>query len=80
MDGGVPTTIHMEMETLINSPTDDWEFPRDRLQTATVLGSGAFGIVMKGVAQGIKGSLGQVTVAVKMVRGLCVDFIFQRRV
>lgn len=78
MDGGVPTTIHMEMETLISSPTDDWEFPRDRLQTATVLGSGAFGIVMKGVAQGIKGSLGQVTVAVKMVRGLCVDFIFQR--
>ena len=40
---------------------DEWEFPRDRLTITTVLGAGAFGVVMRGLAQGIKGSVGQIT-------------------
>ena len=48
---------------------DAWEFPRDRLRLSTVLGTGAFGLVMRGDAQGIRGSLGKVRVAVKMVKG-----------
>lgn len=61
-DGG-----QMEMEPLV-STTDQWEFPKDRLTITTVLGAGAFGVVMRGLAQGIKGSVGQITVAVKTVR------------
>jgi len=34
-----------------------------------VLGSGAFGLVMKGQAQGIKGCVGKMYVAVKIVKG-----------
>lgn len=59
----------MEMEPLNNLlQPDEWEFPRERLAITTVLGAGAFGVVMRGLAQGIKGSVGQVTVAVKTVR------------
>ena len=49
--------------------TDHWEFPRDRLRLSTVLGSGAFGMVMRGDAQGIRGSSGSVKVAVKVAKG-----------
>ncbi|XP_065053384.1 fibroblast growth factor receptor 1-like [Rhopilema esculentum] len=48
--------------------TDHWEFPRDRLRLSTVLGSGAFGMVMRGDAQGIRGSSGSVKVAVKVAK------------
>lgn len=59
----------MEMQPLMTRQPDEWEFPRDRLTITTVLGAGAFGVVMRGLAQGIKGSVGQITVAVKTVRG-----------
>lgn len=49
---------------------DHWEFPRDRLRLSTVLGSGAFGTVMRGDARGIKGSSGSVKVAVKIAKGI----------
>ncbi|XP_032222346.1 fibroblast growth factor receptor 4 isoform X3 [Nematostella vectensis] len=45
-----------------------WEFPRDRVKTSVVLGSGAFGVVMKADAQGIKGCVGSLPVAVKIVK------------
>ena len=48
---------------------DHWEFPRARLRLSTVLGSGAFGMVMRGDAQGIRGSSGSVKVAVKIAKG-----------
>ena len=51
------------------SRADQWEFPRDRLRLSTVLGAGAFGMVMRGDAQGIRGSIGRVKCAVKMVKG-----------
>lgn len=61
----------IEMEPLIpNYQLDHWEFPRDRLTVTTVLGAGAFGVVMRGLAEGIKGSVGNITVAVKTVRGM----------
>lgn len=46
-----------------------WEFPRDRVRSSVVIGSGAFGMVMKAEAQGIKGCVGSLTVAVKIVKG-----------
>lgn len=51
---------------LTNSP---WEFPRNRVDLQVILGSGAFGLVMKGQAQGIKGCVGKMYVAVKIVKG-----------
>lgn len=53
----------------ISRTPDSWEFSRDRLRISTVLGAGAFGIVMRGTADGIKGTSGSVRVAVKTVRG-----------
>ena len=47
-----------------------WEFPRERLKLGPVLGSGAFGVVMKAQAEGIKGCVGSLPVAVKIVKGL----------
>lgn len=58
---------------LSNNP---WEFPRNRLDCQQVLGSGAFGLVMKAYAQGIKGCVGKMYVAVKIVKGkyfICVN-------
>ena len=49
---------------------DQWEFPRDRLRLSTLLGSGAFGTVVRGDAQGIRGSAGSVKVAVKIAKGI----------
>ena len=51
---------------LSNNP---WEFPRNRVDLQVVLGSGAFGLVMKAQAQGIKGCVGKMYVAVKIVKG-----------
>ncbi|XP_020611511.1 fibroblast growth factor receptor 2-like isoform X2 [Orbicella faveolata] len=50
---------------LSNNP---WEFPRNRVDLQVVLGSGAFGLVMKAQAQGIKGCVGKMYVAVKIVK------------
>ena len=55
-----------EATAIYNSP---WEFPRNRVDLQMVLGSGAFGLVMKGHAQGIKGCVGKMYVAVKIVKG-----------
>lgn len=71
MDGYPAGAIEMQplMVQQQQHEADEWEFPRDRLTITTVLGAGAFGVVMRGLAQGIKGSVGQITVAVKTVRG-----------
>lgn len=46
-----------------------WEFPRDKLKlTGKQLGSGAFGIVLKGEAYGLREDNEPVIVAVKMVK------------
>ncbi|XP_017764514.1 PREDICTED: vascular endothelial growth factor receptor 1 isoform X2 [Eufriesea mexicana] len=45
-----------------------WEFPREKLKLGKQLGSGAFGVVMKGVAEGICENEPFTTVAVKTVR------------
>ena len=55
-----------------------WEFPRDRLRSTVVLGTGAFGMVMKADAQGIKGCVGSLPVAVKIVKGMNSEFITAR--
>lgn len=54
-----------ESGLLCNNP---WEFPRNRVDLQLVLGSGAFGLVMKAQAQGIKGCVGKMHVAVKIVK------------
>ncbi|XP_038044978.1 vascular endothelial growth factor receptor 1-like [Patiria miniata] len=45
-----------------------WEFPRDRLKLGSVIGQGAFGMVLKGVAAGINKNEKYVPVAVKTVK------------
>lgn len=45
-----------------------FEFPRDKLKLDKRLGSGAFGIVMKATAKGIRTNEEETTVAVKMVK------------
>ena len=59
-----------EAIALYNSP---WEFPRNRVDLQMILGSGAFGLVMKGQAQGIKGCVGKMYVAVKIVKGKALE-------
>eukprot|EP00794_Sanderia_malayensis_P021159 gene21159-23240_t len=57
------------VETIpLMSRVDQWEFPRDRLRLSTVLKTGPFGKVMKGDALGIRGLLGRVKCAVKMIK------------
>lgn len=45
-----------------------WEFPIEKLKLGKQLGSGAFGVVMKGTAKGILEEEAVTTVAVKMVK------------
>lgn len=50
--------------------SNKWEFQREKLVLQNVLGSGAFGIVMKAEAEGINGfDSGTTPVAVKFVKG-----------
>uniref|UniRef100_A0A6B2EPK2 Putative vascular endothelial growth factor receptor 1-like isoform x3 n=1 Tax=Phlebotomus kandelakii TaxID=1109342 RepID=A0A6B2EPK2_9DIPT len=45
-----------------------FEFPREKLKLGKQLGAGAFGVVVKGIAQGILTYEDETTVAVKMVK------------
>lgn len=45
-----------------------YEFPREKLKLGKQLGAGAFGVVVKGLAQGILPYEDETTVAVKMVK------------
>lgn len=45
-----------------------WEFPIEKLKLGKQLGSGAFGVVVKGIAKGIVEGEESTTVAVKMVK------------
>ncbi|XP_069676981.1 mast/stem cell growth factor receptor-related protein Kit-like [Periplaneta americana] len=47
-----------------------WEFPREKLRLGRILGSGAFGVVMRAEASGIVKPDETTTVAVKMVKGV----------
>lgn len=46
----------------------NYEFPREKLKLGKQLGAGAFGVVVKGIAQGIIPHEEESTVAVKMVK------------
>ena len=50
-------------------PEVPWEFPREKLYVRTKVGEGSFGEVWKAKASGILGRCGEVTVAVKMLKG-----------
>uniref|UniRef100_A0A336M798 receptor protein-tyrosine kinase n=1 Tax=Culicoides sonorensis TaxID=179676 RepID=A0A336M798_CULSO len=54
-----------------------FEFPRDKLKLGQQLGAGAFGVVIKGVAQGIVPYEDETTVAVKMVKANTDDEIMR---
>ena len=63
-------TLTNSGEILQLTTSNKWEFPRDRLVLQNILGSGAFGIVMKAEADGINGfNSGTIPVAVKFVKG-----------
>lgn len=59
--------------------TDDtiWEVPRENISVIKRLGSGNFGYVDKAVAIGLPGIPGQVTVAVKTLKGNVSGLGFQ---
>lgn len=46
----------------------NYEFPREKLKLGKQLGSGAFGVVFKGIARGILAHEQETTVAVKMIK------------
>ncbi|XP_063699652.1 vascular endothelial growth factor receptor kdr-like isoform X2 [Culicoides brevitarsis] len=54
-----------------------FEFPRDKLKLGQQLGAGAFGVVVKGIAQGIIPYEEESTVAVKMVKANTDDEIMR---
>ena len=54
-------------------PEVPWEFPREKLYVRTKVGEGSFGEVWKAKASGILGRRGEVTVAVKMLKGTPSD-------
>lgn len=47
---------------------EKYEFPRERLKLGEKLGSGAFGVVMEAIAQGLLPNEKETKVAVKMVK------------
>lgn len=51
----------------------EWEFNRENLTLGPMLGEGAFGMVIKGIAFGIAGRAGSTTVAVKMLKDDATD-------
>ncbi|XP_066981585.1 proto-oncogene tyrosine-protein kinase receptor Ret-like isoform X1 [Macrobrachium rosenbergii] len=64
-----PRPEHNFIPTLHVTQIDrKWEFPRNRLVIEQTLGEGEFGKVMRAKAQGINGTLGYTTVAVKMLK------------
>lgn len=69
----VQQPIEMKPLPANSSPVCKWEFPRDRLTLTTTLGSGVYGVVMQGIADGINGRCKEKTiVAVKTVKGIRV--------
>ena len=46
----------------------NYEFPREKLKLGKQLGSGAFGVVLEGIARGILAHEQETTVAVKMIK------------
>ena len=69
-EGRQPSEMASQSESMpLIESVDHWEFPRARLRLTTVIGDGAFGTVMRGVARGIRSSCENEIVAVKIVRG-----------
>ena len=58
----------IEYKTLNVAPCREYEFPAERLNLGILLGSGAFGRVLKAEASGIVSWEAATTVAVKMVK------------
>ena len=58
----------IEFKTLNVAPCREYEFPAERLNLGILLGSGAFGRVLKAEASGIVSWEAATTVAVKMVK------------
>lgn len=54
-----------------------FEFPKDKLQLGTQIGSGAYGVVMKGIAQKIAPNEEETTVAVKMAKRIFDNEVYQ---
>ena len=60
--------LQVQTVTLTTISDREFEFPIDRLKLGKLLGSGAFGRVLKGEASGILSCEPVTTVAVKMVK------------
>lgn len=55
-----------------------YEFPREKLTLEQQLGSGAFGVVLKGTAYGIVPDEVETTVAVKMIKESADSEVWRR--
>ena len=76
-EGRQPSELASQNESMpLIESVDHWEFPRSRLTLTTVIGDGAFGTVMRGVAQGIRISCDNEVVAVKVARGKSAPLMF----
>jgi hypothetical protein len=53
-----------------------WEIPRENISVVKRLGSGNFGYVDKALAIGLPGLPGQVTVAVKTLKGIVMSLLY----
>ena len=54
--------------------TRSWEISREHVNITKVIGKGAFSQVAQATVRNLRGSQGNITVAVKMLKGMMVIF------
>ena len=77
--GDLPSTrenqVDLDREYMSLNPATklrNWEISREYVQISKVIGTGAFSQVAKASAWNINGIKGLTTVAVKMLKGVCI--------
>ena len=58
----------------LHPSTRSWEISREHVNIIKVIGKGAFSQVAQATIQNLRGSQGNITVAVKMLKGMMVIF------
>ena len=69
------TTLDWKDQSTLVPFNEAFEFPRNQLKLGKLLGSGAFGVVHKGIAKNIRKNEAETVVAVKMLRSGTEDAI-----
>ena len=58
----------------LHPSTRSWEISREHVNIIKVIGKGAFSQVAQATVQNLRGSQGNITVAVKMLKGIMLIF------